>query len=343
MLRRDERTALVIRATRELHPVPGSTADEHARSLARADWLVEQVTYRLRVTPGLAPTRAEACRACDAVTHYEVLGVDPDASDRTIRAAYRRRARETHPDTGGSSAEFAAVSVAWSHLGHARRRAAYDAGLDLADDEGWGEDVGFDAPVPARPPRPTPRDDVPDVPPPRPPRPAPSDDVPDVRRRVLRSRSTERRSTCRRPTRPISARTGPAARRPRPRPPVPDAPPVDAAGHVVRAGQPLHLAVPRAAAARGRAERAATPAPAPDVLGLEVDPAPDLRRPDRPGLAGRDPHLVSATADVGMLSFALWIGLGVMARATAPGGRRSCGASSSRSSGAASRSTRSPS
>lgn len=110
------------------------------------------------------------------MTHYEVLGVDPGASHRTIRAAYRRRARETHPDTGGSSAEFAAVSVAWWHLGEAHRRAAYDVGLDPAGAEGWGEDVGFDAPVPPR----RPRDDVPPVATPTPtptPRPAgPRDD-----------------------------------------------------------------------------------------------------------------------------------------------------------------------
>ncbi|WP_456785921.1 hypothetical protein [Cellulomonas sp. P5_C5] len=57
VLRRDERTALVIKATRELLPQLGSTADEHAQALARADWLVEQVTYRLRVPPGLAASR----------------------------------------------------------------------------------------------------------------------------------------------------------------------------------------------------------------------------------------------------------------------------------------------
>ncbi|WP_426593316.1 hypothetical protein ACPPVS_16505 [Cellulomonas sp. McL0617] len=57
VLRRDERTALVIRATRELAPVPGSTVDEHVRALARADWLVEQVTYGLTPRPGLPSSR----------------------------------------------------------------------------------------------------------------------------------------------------------------------------------------------------------------------------------------------------------------------------------------------
>ncbi|WP_426593315.1 J domain-containing protein [Cellulomonas sp. McL0617] len=85
------------------------------------------------------------------MTHYEVLGVDPYASRRTIQAAYRRRARETHPDTGGSPAEFAAVSAAWWVLGSASRRAAYDAGLDPDAGDAWGQDVGFDAPAPPRP------------------------------------------------------------------------------------------------------------------------------------------------------------------------------------------------
>jgi len=59
VLRRDESTALVIRATRELLPVPGSTVDQHPRALARADWLVEQVTYRLRARPGLERSRPD--------------------------------------------------------------------------------------------------------------------------------------------------------------------------------------------------------------------------------------------------------------------------------------------
>ena len=32
---------------------------------------------------------------------YEVLGVDPGASEEDLRRAYRLRLRQTHPDTGG--------------------------------------------------------------------------------------------------------------------------------------------------------------------------------------------------------------------------------------------------
>lgn len=92
------------------------------------------------------------------LTHYEVLGVAPDADLATIRAAYRRRARQTHPDVGGDEAEFASVSLAWWTLSSPERRALYDAG-DV-DDDGWGADLGWEdavpEPVPAAAPAPAP-------------------------------------------------------------------------------------------------------------------------------------------------------------------------------------------
>ena len=41
-----------------------------------------------------------------------ILGVDPDASAAEIDAAYKRLARETHPDTGGSDAAMATLNQA---------------------------------------------------------------------------------------------------------------------------------------------------------------------------------------------------------------------------------------
>ena len=37
---------------------------------------------------------------------FEILGVDPDASDADIDEAYRRRVMQTHPDQGGSARAF---------------------------------------------------------------------------------------------------------------------------------------------------------------------------------------------------------------------------------------------
>jgi curved DNA-binding protein CbpA len=63
-----------------------------------------------------------------AATPYEVLGVPVSATEDQLRRAYRRRLRETHPDTGGAAAEFTAVQLAWEKIGTQDARARYDAG-----------------------------------------------------------------------------------------------------------------------------------------------------------------------------------------------------------------------
>jgi len=64
---------------------------------------------------------------------FAVLGVDRDADDETIKRAYRRRAKETHPDRGGSDAEFKRVKDAYE---------AIQAG-DVDDDaEAFVDDLG---------------------------------------------------------------------------------------------------------------------------------------------------------------------------------------------------------
>lgn len=60
------------------------------------------------------------------MTLYEILGVPTDADDATIKAAYRRKAKETHPDKGGSKEAFHAVQHAYEVLSDAERRAHYD-------------------------------------------------------------------------------------------------------------------------------------------------------------------------------------------------------------------------
>jgi curved DNA-binding protein CbpA len=58
---------------------------------------------------------------------YTVLGVDRDATQDQIRAAYRRLAKEYHPDHYGSdSGPFLAIQEAWSILGDPRHRCRYD-------------------------------------------------------------------------------------------------------------------------------------------------------------------------------------------------------------------------
>ena len=60
---------------------------------------------------------------------YAVLGVDPDASQKEIKSAYRAKARALHPDTNPDPAaeeQFKAVQQAYDAVGDAAKRAAYD-------------------------------------------------------------------------------------------------------------------------------------------------------------------------------------------------------------------------
>ena len=61
---------------------------------------------------------------------YAVLGVDRTATAAELTAAYRRRARTTHPDAGGDDLAFRAISRAYDVLSDAGLRAGYDAELD---------------------------------------------------------------------------------------------------------------------------------------------------------------------------------------------------------------------
>ncbi|KZT63888.1 hypothetical protein DAEQUDRAFT_741652 [Daedalea quercina L-15889] len=65
--------------------------------------------------------------------YYKVLGVPRDADTKTIKKAYRRAAREAHPDKGGSEAKMAAVNEAYEVLNNPELRARFDNGEDPND------------------------------------------------------------------------------------------------------------------------------------------------------------------------------------------------------------------
>jgi curved DNA-binding protein CbpA len=65
------------------------------------------------------------------MSHYDVLCVPTCADDGTIRSAFRRLARQYHPDvgTGSSSEKFRAVTEAYETLIDPLRRRTYDQSL----------------------------------------------------------------------------------------------------------------------------------------------------------------------------------------------------------------------
>lgn len=71
---------------------------------------------------------------------YEILGVSSDASDEDLKRAYRKRARESHPDTGGDEGEFKQVTTAYEILRNPQARANYDQFGDPRGAGGRGGD-----------------------------------------------------------------------------------------------------------------------------------------------------------------------------------------------------------
>jgi len=84
--------------------------------------------------------------------YYAILGVDSEADDKAIKTAYRKLARQYHPDVSkhlNAEEKFKEVSEAYEVLHNSEKRAEYDQ-LRLARNRGfgsrnWQADAGFNA------------------------------------------------------------------------------------------------------------------------------------------------------------------------------------------------------
>lgn len=64
------------------------------------------------------------------MTHYELLGVAPDATAADIRRAYLRAARRVHPDRpGGDEERMRSINQAWTVLSDPEARQDYDRSI----------------------------------------------------------------------------------------------------------------------------------------------------------------------------------------------------------------------
>lgn len=71
----------------------------------------------------------------NSVTHYDLLDVAQNASTEEIRKAYRRAVRTAHPDRGGHTGIFMAVTFAYEVLAAADSRLEYDRFLRGVEEE----------------------------------------------------------------------------------------------------------------------------------------------------------------------------------------------------------------
>jgi hypothetical protein len=80
----------------------------------------------------------------------QILGVAVNADRRTARAAYRRLAREHHPDAGGDAERFHAVTLAWQSWGSTAAPNPSPATPQAeVDDDEVGPDTFGDDPISA--------------------------------------------------------------------------------------------------------------------------------------------------------------------------------------------------
>ena len=82
--------------------------------------------------------------------YYDVLGIDRNADEKTIKKAYRKLAKKYHPDTNAGNADaadkFKEVNEAYDVLSDPKKKKMYDqfghAAFEAGADPGAGADAG---------------------------------------------------------------------------------------------------------------------------------------------------------------------------------------------------------
>ncbi|EST08488.1 Tetratricopeptide repeat [Kalmanozyma brasiliensis GHG001] len=107
--------------------------DEAVRDLTKAFEASGRTDRAIHAKLQTAQKRLKLSQSKD---YYKVLGVKRSDSLPTIKKAYRKLARENHPDKGGSQEKMAQINEAWGVLGDEELRKRYDEGDDPNDPMG---------------------------------------------------------------------------------------------------------------------------------------------------------------------------------------------------------------
>ena len=85
--------------------------------------------------------------------YYDILGVTPDADAKSIKKAYRKMARQYHPDVSkhhNAEEKFKEAGEAYEVLKNHEKRAKYDSlkqygarGQDFNPPPGWDDDRAY--------------------------------------------------------------------------------------------------------------------------------------------------------------------------------------------------------
>lgn len=78
--------------------------------------------------------------------YYKILGVSRDADEAALKKAFRKLAREHHPDRGGDEEKFKEINEAYEVLSDPKKRQLYDQYGTANENQiprGWGGGGGF--------------------------------------------------------------------------------------------------------------------------------------------------------------------------------------------------------
>jgi curved DNA-binding protein len=78
------------------------------------------------------------------MSHYETLGVAKTATPEEIKIAFRKLAKQHHPDTGGDISEFQKINEAYEVLSDPEKKSNYDYKLNLKNNSVHIDNFNFD-------------------------------------------------------------------------------------------------------------------------------------------------------------------------------------------------------